>query len=135
MIEGGFDVFVDLTDAGEPGISSYAASTGGEVTHRRFAIPDMQVPSVQKMADVLDFLESEIAVGRKTYLHCRAGLGRTGTVVACFLARSGMTGEQALSKLASMRSRAGLPGDSPETEAQRRFVLAWPALDPALSEA
>ncbi|MFP3853183.1 MAG: fused DSP-PTPase phosphatase/NAD kinase-like protein [Anaerolineales bacterium] len=137
LIRDDFDLLVDLTQAGEPGIDSYSVSggvAGIEVTYRRFGIPDMQVPSVNKMADILDLLDSGMEDGRKIYLHCRAGLGRTGTVVACFLARTGMTGEQALSRLAEMRSQAGRSGDSPETEAQRRFVLAWTELDPAFAE-
>ena len=35
------------------------------------------------------------------YVHCWGGIGRTGTVVGCWLVRHGMTGDEALAEFAS----------------------------------
>ena len=44
--------------------------------------------------------DAELQTGRKIYLHCWGGIGRTGTTVGCYLVRSGKTGEEALRQLA-----------------------------------
>ena len=37
------------------------------------------------MREILDCLDDALRSGRKVYVHCRAGIGRTGTVVGCLL--------------------------------------------------
>ena len=74
------------------------------------------------MNAVLDMLDTALQAGQAVYLHCWAGIGRTGTVVGCYLVRHGLTGEQALARLVTLR--AGL-GDA----ADARRVL--PAIRPA----
>ena len=34
--------------------------------------------------------------GRRVYVHCRAGIGRTGTVIGCYLAEQGLDGPAAV---------------------------------------
>jgi protein-tyrosine phosphatase len=62
------------------------------------------------------------------YVHCWGGIGRTGTVVGCYLVRHGMTGQEALAEI--KRLRRNLPftdriRSSPETDAQKQMVLNW----------
>jgi protein-tyrosine phosphatase len=60
------------------------------------------------------------------YVHCFGGIGRTGTVVGCYLVRHGADAETALAEIA--RRRQGTPDGyrrSPETNEQRQFVLTW----------
>jgi protein-tyrosine phosphatase len=140
LLANGFDSFIDLTRPAEilsaeygEGLSNSSRHVVGAIHYRRFEIPDMSVPTIDQMADVLDYLEREIDLGRRVYLHCYAGLGRTGTVVGCYLCRSGVPGDQALDALAELRRVQGAPGSSPETEEQRDFVAAWDQVDPASS--
>jgi len=77
---------------------------------------------------VLDLIDRLLAEGRCIYLHCRAGIGRTGLMVGCHLVRSGLGGEAALERLQILwrqceRSRSW--PSVPETEAQVRFVRTW----------
>lgn len=138
----GISSVIDLTEGGrleadmmvEAASGSAAGSVDG-MRYQRFPIPDMQVPTIEQMADILDYLQAELAASRSVYLHCHAGIGRTGTVVACFLVRSGSTGERALAKLTELRRAQGELPPSPETEGQRRFVRAWAELDPAVGGA
>jgi hypothetical protein len=141
LLQAGVTLFVDLTEAYEYGLPPYLPLLGrdspllqeGEafsvrtVAHRRMPIPDMGTPSPEEMTDILDTIDAGIAAGRVIYLHCYAGLGRTGTVVGCYLVRHGLRGEEALDEIA--RLRAGMPDGrlrSPQTVAQHEMVLSWP---------
>jgi hypothetical protein len=73
-----------------------------------------------------------LQAGRKIYLHCWGGIGRTGTTVGCYLVRQGKSGAEALEQLAAWwrnvpKSRY-FPR-SPETDAQMDFVLHWARYD------
>jgi len=60
------------------------------------------------------------------YVHCWGGIGRTGTVVCCWLVERGLTGEQALVEIALLRE--GIKKrqiTSPEMPGQQEFVKSW----------
>ncbi len=80
------------------------------------------------MQGILDALETALAAGRKVYVHCRAGIGRTGMAVGCRLATQGMGGEKALEHLNQLwraNARSKQWPSVPETQAQREFVRTW----------
>ena len=133
LLDAGVRVFVDLTEAGEYGLNLYwplvqrlAAERGVQVAHKRLSIPDMGAPDPAHMRAILDEIDYSLAGGKGVYVHCFGGIGRTGTVVGCYLVRHGAAGAAALAEIA--RRRQGTPDgyrQSPETEEQRRLVLAW----------
>lgn len=133
LLGAGVTLFVNLTEAGEytlrpywPDMETVAQALGIAVQHRRFAIPDMGTPSPAQMRAILDTIDTALAAGQGVYVHCFGGIGRTGTVVGCHLVRHGQEGAAALATIA--RLRAATPDGwrrSPETEAQRQFVLNW----------
>jgi hypothetical protein len=133
LLAAGIRHFVDLTETGEynlrpywPLVQQLAAGRGVEVAHTRLSIPDMGTPTRAQMLQILDTIDAALAGGQGVYVHCFGGIGRTGTVVGCYLVRHGADATAALAEIA--RLRVGTPdGDrrSPETEAQRRLVLAW----------
>ncbi|MFO7839008.1 MAG: protein-tyrosine phosphatase family protein [Desulfosalsimonadaceae bacterium] len=94
---------------------------------RRFSIPDMRTPGPGKMRQILDTIDSRLARQIPVYVHCLGGLGRTGTVVGCFLLRRGMAhAEDVLEQITRLRSNeplAHLP--SPEAGIQREFIRRW----------
>jgi len=96
--------------------------------YRRFPIGDFGLPEPLQMATSLDAIEGALSAGRRVYLHCWGGIGRTGTTVGCFLVRRGLIGDQALQQLADWwRSvpKSGIYPRSPETDAQARFIRDW----------
>lgn len=133
LIEAGFDLFIDLTQPHETvpyeGILREEADMYEvQALHRRFPIGDFGLPSIEQMSSILDVIDEGLRAGRKIYLHCWGGIGRTGTTVGCYLVRQGKTGGEALDQLSAWwrnvpKSRVHL--HSPETFQQRAFVLHW----------
>lgn len=130
LLEAGITRFIDLTSEGE--LPDYADALRDEsyrfhpVTRTRSFIGDFGLPTVAQVKKLLDEIDASLAAGEKIYLHCQAGIGRTGTVVGCYLARHGLSGPVALKRLNELRHLLPYPFPSPETDAQRQFVLDWP---------
>jgi len=129
LLETGITRFIDLTREGE--LPDYEDALRDEsyrfhsVVQRHSSIGDFGLPTFSQMKNLLDEIDQALAAGEKVYLHCQAGIGRTGTVVGCYLARHGQAGQAALLHLNELRHRLPFPFPSPETEAQRQFVLNW----------
>ena len=103
---------------------------GLSVGWEQYTIVDGSVPPSQwHMARVLDAIDAALADGKTIYLHCLGGVGRTGTVVGCWLVRHGHTGDAALHSIAEMFGASGLATkhhhSSPETREQREYVRGW----------
>jgi len=93
----------------------------------RFPIPDLGVPSVDIMRTVLDDIDRAVDERRPVYVHCLAGIGRTGTVVGCYLIRQGMAdSETVMDKLSRLRLGGGNSSTvSPETRSQQGMIVRW----------
>jgi protein-tyrosine phosphatase len=80
------------------------------------------------MLATLQAIAGALAEGGTVYIHCRAGIGRTGTVAGCLLVEHGFAGDEALAllqrKFGAMAKSAWV-GRTPETQAQRAFVAGW----------
>jgi ADP-ribosyl-[dinitrogen reductase] hydrolase len=134
LLEAGFDAFLDLTEADE--LPPYDIYLPGHVQYVRKPITDHGVPSEAAiMSQILAALATLLTQGRRVYLHCRAGIGRTGTVVACHLIEHGGLAPSAalirLNELWQQNQRSLTWPDVPETDEQRDFVLAWSAMPAA----
>lgn len=127
LLHAGVNEFFDLTSPTD-GLEPYLPGLPqhGRTGYRRRSIPDFSVPTHEEMRAILDELDLLVHAGRTVYLHCWGGRGRTGTVVGCYLVRSGLKGAEALAKIAELRKGTSKGWmDSPETPEQRRMVLEW----------
>jgi len=118
--------FIDLTTPRDA-LPLYAPRAA-----RRLAFPvtDFDVPPAPLLRSALDAIDRALDHGEVVYLHCRAGIGRTGTVAGCWLVEQGLTPEEALERLqrkfaAAAQSHSGRT--TPETHAQRALIAAWGA--------
>lgn len=132
-LEAGVSFFLDLTEPRELEpydalLAEEAAALGRKAEHTRMPVPDLSVPTVEGMREILDTLERALAAGHTAYVHCWGGVGRTGTVVGCYLVRSGRTGEEALAQIAEwwdqMEKRDRHPR-SPEMPSQVTMIKEW----------
>jgi ADP-ribosylglycohydrolase/protein-tyrosine phosphatase len=130
FLDAGIRTFIDLTEPGELHpyegvIADLARERGLDCRHLRFPIRDLGVPDANLLGRVLDAIDEEIAAGRPAYVHCWGGIGRTGTIVGCWLVAQGAQPEEAIRRIAALRE--GTPDGwrpSPETHEQRRVIAS-----------
>ena len=127
LTDAGVSAFIDLTEADE-GLEPYAHMLDGP-SHERFAIRDMSIPSSKELTTAaLDAIDRYLAGGRTVYVHCWGGVGRTGTIIGCWLARHGEPGQAALDRLGELwleNPKSRLGQRSPERPEQERYVREW----------
>jgi len=129
LLASGIDAFVDLTEEDE--LTHYQQLlpklSYRELLYRRFEIQDYSVPSIATMHAIVAHLNTLLDAGKTVYLHCRGGIGRSGTVAGCWLRSQGLTGEEALSEVARRfaKSNAARYTQSPETDEQRQMVTDY----------
>jgi len=129
MFHFGVRHFVDLTEEGE--LTPYVDLLPADCTYNRFPIRDVSVPkSVDEVGKLIDKMKG---LSRQddgyVYIHCWGGVGRTGTIVACYLAEQmeNPTANKALAKLRCLFS--AMPKSAhrvtPETKEQEAFVAKY----------
>jgi ADP-ribosyl-[dinitrogen reductase] hydrolase len=139
LLDLGVTCFVDLTEEGEGpgphGLHPYEAllrrraeARGVDAWHVRLPIRDVSVPEPWRMRAILDVIDDALAVGRRVYVPCWGGVGRTGTVLSCLRIDRGWSADDALERVAHARrhtARAKAGRVAPETAEQVAFVRAW----------
>lgn len=127
LAQAGVGCFIDLTQPGE--LAPYQAELPPGIEYRRFPIVDHGVPQQrEQMAEILRCLQQVLRGSRPAYLHCRAGIGRTGMVIGCLLIERGLKAEAALTELNRLwqqSERAAQWPRVPETAAQVAYVSTW----------
>ncbi|MGB8719843.1 MAG: dual specificity protein phosphatase family protein [Desulfobacterales bacterium] len=68
-------------------------------------IEDECAPEMTSMETALDWLDEAIYLGKKVLVHCRHGIGRTGTFVTSYLLRRGLGLKAAEKKLKHSRAK------------------------------
>lgn len=111
----GFSAIVSLTETPLPQES--LAKFGFEYLH--LPVPDFAPPSLAQARQFMELLDKIWSVGGSVLVHCGAGIGRTGTILACALVTGGMTAEEAVRQVRQKRPH------SVETTAQEQFVYTY----------
>ena len=79
--------FIDLTEEGE--LRPYNHLLPSDATYTRFPIVDCGAPkSVESVQRLLLRIEELKKMDGYVYVHCWGGVGRTGTIIACYLSQN-----------------------------------------------
>ena len=128
--EAGIDSFVDLTEKGE--MPAYRHLLPKGTHYLRSAIVDTRVPNnIAQTREILATLQTGLDNGNCIYVHCRAGIGRTGLIIGCFLADQEANGAAAiktLNRLWRQSDRAKTWPTVPQTAEQADYIRHWPIL-------
>ena len=133
VLAAGITQFVDLTDATElpsyEALLPFATPSGRRVQYMRESIPDHGVPvSAVTMERIVATLRNALDAGEVVYLHCRAGIGRSAMVAACYFVERGMSAEAALEALQKCWKQSAKSQHwvcVPETEDQYEYIREW----------
>jgi len=110
----------ELVLYGTSELISKAKSHGLEVL--RLSIRDTEVAQGMKEVDILlDAIEAHEASGGRLVIHCRRGLGRTGTIAGCYLVRKGRSPADAVEILHRVRKSDRCP----ENPSQKSFIAQY----------
>ncbi len=113
--DNGFEAIVSLSEF--PLSEVLIEEFGFTVKH----IPDrdFEAPTLEQIEDFVAFAENARSEGKKLVVHCDAGIGRTGTMLACYLVSKGYSATDAIEEVRIRR-----PG-SLETIEQEEVVLKY----------
>ena len=91
-----------------------------DVNYLHIMSNDMGVPEFDDLIHAVDFIHRRITNNEFVLVHCLAGLGRTGTVLACYLVKyQNMTADEATQKV--REERPGSIQSYPQDEIIFRF--------------
>lgn len=133
LLDAGVRTLVDLTEEPEI-VPSYSGLLRGiatgrqiEIEIRQMPIPDRGVPSAQTLKSILDVIDCSMTQKNPVFVHCFAGIGRTGTIVGCYLRRHGWANARdVIARISELRSLMPCGGEtSPQTPEQVEVVMSW----------
>jgi len=86
-------------------------------------LEDMEPPSQESLDRCVSVLGKALARKMPVGIHCEAGLGRTGTVLAAYFVSGGLTAANAIARV--RRLRPGSVETEEQAEAVERFARRW----------
>ena len=114
----GIQVLVRLQESRELRVTSETLETLGILDYH-CPITEGTALSPKETQPLIEFLQQSIDSGKPVAVSCAGGIGRTGTILACYLVAQGMGAEQAILTLRKTR------GPSLETKTQEAAVYAY----------
>lgn len=114
----GIHVLVRLQELNELRVASEALEGGG-IQDYHCPITEGGAPSSDEIHLLIEFLQRSIDTGKVVAVSCGGGIGRTGTILACYLVAQGTDAEQSILALRKIR------GPSLETKVQEEAVHAY----------
>ena len=90
-----------LTEASAP--SPWFEGSG--ILYKHVPVKNHFAPTLAQLEECVDFIERNVQQGNKIMVHCAAGKGRTGTVIAAyFCKRDNISADIAIEKIRAKRS-------------------------------
>jgi atypical dual specificity phosphatase len=117
--EQGIELLISLTE--DPPRRDWINEAGFFLVH--LPITDLTPPSPEQLDQAVSAIRKAHAQKRGVAVHCGAGLGRTGTVLACFLVSQGMSAKNAIARVRRLRPHSIETED--QEEAIKEFAERW----------
>ena len=83
-------------------------------------VADFTAPTQDQISQMIAFVEESLARGRPVGISCGAGIGRTGTILACYLVSKSRTADDAIREV-ELRRGAKIETDS-QIEVVREYA-------------
>jgi atypical dual specificity phosphatase len=75
-----------------------------EIGYLHVPTPDLTAPDMEKIDTAVDFIHEKITDNQAVMVHCAAGMGRAGTILACYLVKyKKFSGKDAIKKIRTER--------------------------------
>ena len=83
-------------------------------------VPDFGVPTPEQIDRVVATVDEAVERGEQVAVHCGAGLGRTGTLLACCLVARGAPADEAIARV--RQARPGAIETAGQADAVRQYA-------------
>jgi len=113
--EHGIDLLVSLTED----VLDSSLLAEHEIKSLHLPVPDFHPPTLEQQIEFVEKASQTLSDGGRVGVHCTAGIGRSGTMLATYLVYLGSSADDAIARVRELR-----PG-SIETEAQEESIHAY----------
>jgi atypical dual specificity phosphatase len=91
-----------------------------KINYLHLRVEDYHAPTVEEIDSTVKFIENEIEAKRAVLVHCAAGKGRTGTILAAYLLKiDNLSAKDAITRIRNIR-----PG-SIQTDSQEKSLYEY----------